>query len=353
MKPKKEDPITPDIRALIQKLSQNCVDPALFEEILTTLFLMADEHKDRGDYKLINKVLKELRESFQLFKPYREIRKVALFGSARVIESDPNYELAQSLAKGLVENGFQVITGGGGGIMEAANRGADAGGRGSDASRGSGASTSFGLNIKLPHEQMANPFIRDSANLMEFKYFFTRKLVFIKESHATVLLPGGFGTLDEGFENITLFQTGKCMPRPIVLLDHEEDDYWDRWLVLLDSLLIEKGFASTDDRLLIKRARSAQEALDHIKLFYRVFHSMRYVRGKTVLRLNTVLSAKLLEKLNDEFQDILVKGKIEPTEPLKDELKNQEFPHLPRIFLHFDKKSFGRLNQLITRINQS
>jgi uncharacterized protein (TIGR00730 family) len=335
----KNDSIAPDIRALIRKLSQNCVDEALFEEILTTLLLMADEHKDRGDYKLINKALKELRASFKIFKPYKEIRKVALFGSARVVESDRNYELAQTLAKSLVENGFMIISGAGGGIMEAANRGA-------------GANNSFGLNIKLPHEQAANSFIRGSANLIEFKYFFTRKLVFIKESHATVLLPGGFGTIDEGFENLTLFQTGKCMPRPIVLLDHEEDDYWDRWLDLLDSLLLENGFASTEDRLLIKRARNAEEALNHIKSFYRVFHSLRYVREKTVLRLNTPISAELLEKLNGEFQDILLKGKIEPTGPLNDELKNQEYPTLPRISFYFDKKSFGRLNLLITRINQ-
>ncbi len=340
MNSNKKDPIAPDTRALIRKLSQNCVDEALFGEILATLLLMADEHKDRGDYKLIDKALKELRTSFQIFKPHREIRKVALFGSARVVESDRNYELAQTLAKGLVENGFMIISGAGGGIMEAANRGA-------------GDDNSFGLNIKLPHEQSANPFIRDSANLMEFKYFFTRKLVFIKESHATVLLPGGFGTIDEGFENLTLFQTGKCMPRPIVLLDHEEDDYWDRWLDLLDALLLQNGFASTEDRLLIKRARTAEEALNHIKSFYRVFHSLRYVREKTVLRLNIPLSSELLEKLNGEFQDILLKGKIEATEPLKEELKNQEYPTLPRISLYFDKKSFGRLNLLINRINQS
>lgn len=340
MNSNKKDSIEPEIQALIRKLSQNCVDEALFGEILTTLLLMAEEHKDRGDYKLIDKTLKELRASFKIFKPYREIRKVALFGSARVNKSDRNYELARTLAKDLVENGYMIISGAGGGIMEAANYGA-------------GADKSFGLNIKLPHEQEANSFIRDSTNLMEFKYFFTRKLVFIKETHATVLLPGGFGTFDEGFENLTLFQTGKCMPRPIILLDHEDDDYWDRWLDLLDSLLLENGFASTADRLLIKRARSAEEALNHINSFYRVFHSLRYVREKTVLRLNTSLSLELLEKLNNEFQDILLKGKIESTGPLKEELKNQEYPTLPRISLHFDKKSFGRLNLLITRINQS
>jgi len=336
----KNNQITPETRELINKLSQECVDKALFKEILTTLLLMANEHEDRGDYKLINKALKELRTSFQVFKPYREIRKVALFGSARIEESDLNYELAKNLSKDLVQNGFLIISGAGGGVMQAANEGA-------------GQNKSFGLNIKLPHEQVANSFIRDSPNLIEFTYFFTRKLVFIKESHATVLLPGGFGTLDEGFENITLFQTGKCMPRPIVLLDHKEDNYWDEWLGMLDSLLIKNGYCSTQDELLIKRARTAEEALDHIKSFYRVFHSLRYVKEKTVLRLNTSPSPELLVELNHEFQDILFKGKIEATGPLKEELSHQEYPHLPRITFHFDKKSFGRLNLLISKINQS
>ncbi|MBC8282591.1 MAG: TIGR00730 family Rossman fold protein [Nitrospinae bacterium] len=340
MSPDKNNQIPPEIRELISKLSPDCVDKTLFEEILTTLLLMANEHKDRGDYKLIDKTLKELRASFILFKPFRETRKVAIFGSARIKESDRNYELTKNLAKILVENNFLIISGAGGGVMQAANEGA-------------GEGNSFGLNIKLPHEQAANPFIRDSPHLLEFKYFFTRKLVFIKESHATVLLPGGFGTLDEGFENITLFQTGKCMPRPIVLLDHEEDDFWDGWLHLLDTLLIEKGYCSNHDELLIKRARNAEEALDHVKSFYRVFHSLRYVRGKTILRLNTPLSAKFLAQLNHEFQDILIKGKIESTGPLKEELKQKEYLDLPRISLHFDKKSFGRLNLLITQINQS
>ncbi len=335
-----DDPIDPKIKDLINKLSDGCIDKALFKEILTTLVLMSNEHKDIGDYKLINKTLKELRASFNLFKPYREIHKVAIFGSARLEKADPNYVLARDLSKALVQNGFLIISGAGGGVMEAANEGA-------------GEGKSFGLNIKLPHEQAANPFIRDSPNLLEFKYFFTRKLVFIKESHATVLLPGGFGTLDEGFENITLFQTGKCMPRPIVLLDHKDDDYWDKWLHCLDSLLIKNGYCSMQDSHLIKRARNAEDAMNHIKSFYRVFHSLRYVREKTVLRLNSSLSAECLADLNNDFQDILLKGKIESSGPLREELRNKEYLNLPRVILHFDKKSFGRLNLLITRINQS
>ncbi len=336
----KENQIAPETRELISKLSRNCTDRDLLEKILTTLMLISNEHKDRGDYKLIDKALKELRASFNVFNPFREIRKVAIFGSARIDESDRNYELTKNLAEMLVKNDFLIISGAGGGVMQAANEGA-------------GTNNSFGLNIKLPHEQVANPFIRDSPNLIEFKYFFTRKLVFIKESHATVLLPGGFGTLDEGFENITLFQTGKSMPRPIVLLDHKEDDYWDEWLRLLDSLLIKNGYCSTNDSLLLKRARTSEEALNHIKSFYRVFHSLRYFGGKTILRLNTPISAKLLIKLNHEFEDILLKGKIETTSPSKEELKNQEHLNLPRLSFYFDKKSFGRLNLLIPRINQS
>jgi predicted Rossmann-fold nucleotide-binding protein len=217
---------------------------------------------------------------------------------------------------------------------------------------GAGAENSFGLNINLPHEQEASSYIRDSTHLMEVKYFFTRKLVFIKESHATLLLPGGFGTIDQGFENLTPYsKRGSVCPGPLSYSTIRRMN-WDRWLDLLDSLLLENGFTSTEDRLLIKRTRNAEEALNHIKSFYSVFHSLRYVREKTILRLNTPLSPDFLEKLNEEFKDILFKGKIESTGPLKEELKNHEYPKLPRISLHFDKKSFGRLNLLIARINQ-
>ena len=188
---------------------------------------------------------------------------------------------------------------------------------------------------------------------MTFKYFFTRKLIFIKESHATVLLPGGFGTLDEGMECLTLFQTGKSLPRPIILLEPKNGTYWDHFLNLIETTLIPQGYISVDDRKLIQVCHSAEETTNLIDHFYQVYHSLRYVRHLTVLRLNHEVSAERLRELNQEFKDILVDGEITPSGPLKDELKKNEYPLLPRLIFHFNKRDFGRLNELILHLNNS
>jgi uncharacterized protein (TIGR00730 family) len=333
----------PRMEALILELSKLMspnANPAMFEEIFTDIALIGNEHKDVGDHKLIHKALSELRKALKMFLPHRDKRKVAIFGSSRVSNSHPNYKLALELAQGLAHQNYQVITGAGGGIMAAANQGA-------------GRENSFGLNIKLPMEQSANSFIENDPHLLEFKYFFTRKLVFIKESSATVLLPGGFGTLDEGFESLTLFQTGKCMPRPIILLDHKEDSYWDRWMDFISSMIVEQGFANKSDISLVYRAHSAQQAIDHIISYYKVFHSLRYIGDLTVLRLTKTLPSDLVKDLNAEFQDIIVKGTLHSTPPHKQEIQNKEFIELPRLSLYFDKVGYGRLNQLILAINEA
>ena len=188
---------------------------------------------------------------------------------------------------------------------------------------------------------------------MQCKYFFTRKLIFIKESDATVLLPGGFGTQDEGFENLTLFQTGKTLPRPIVLLEPEEGHYWDTWLEFVDSVLIKQGFISPQDRMLLQVAHSAKEASKIILDFFRVYHSLRYVRGLTVLRFTKEIPGDLIKQLNSDFADILESGKIEASAPLEDEMKNREHLDLPRLVFKFDHRSFGRLNEMIHTINES
>ena len=333
----------PRIEALIREISQLMepnAKPEMFEEIFTDLALIGRDHQDAGDHKLIHKALAELHTALKLFFKNRDKRKVAIFGSGRISNSHPNYKLAFELAQGLVRQNYQVISGAGGGIMAAVNHGA-------------GPGNSYGLNIKLPMEQSANPFIENDPHLLEFKYFFTRKLVFIKESSATVLLPGGFGTLDEGFENLTLFQTGKCMPRPIILLDNKNDNYWDRWMEFISSMLIEQGFAKKSDLSLVYRARSPQQAIDHILNYYKVFHSLRYINDLTLLRLTKQLPPEVVKKLNAEFQDIIVEGLLKSTPPHEQELKNKEYLTLPRLSLHFDKKGYGRLNQLIEAINQS
>jgi len=331
------------IDRLIDELAGVCATKdcgEMFRQILTTATKLGLEHADLGDFKLINTAMKELRHAFRVFVPYRNVRKVMVFGSARCKETDPDYLLTLDLAEKLVALGFMMISGAGGGIMEAANRGA-------------GKGNSFGINIKLPAEQEANPYIAGDPKLMSFKYFFTRKLIFIKESDATVLLPGGFGTLDEGFENLTLFQTGKALPRPIVLLETEGGTYWKTWLNFVDSVLIKRGFIAPDDRKLLHVTHCAEEASRYIADFYRVYHSLRYVRGQTVLRFTKEIPPALVRQLNSEFKDILTDGSIETSPPLEDEQTNKELLDLPRLVFHFNQMNFGRLNEMIHTINRS
>lgn len=333
----------PEIDRMIDDLADRCASGdcrEIFRQIFTTVTKLGLEHDDLGDFKLVNTTLKELRHSFRVFSPYRTRRKVMVFGSARTQENGPDYILAQEVSRQLVQQGYMMISGAGPGIMEAVNRGA-------------GKEHSFGVNIKLPFEQSANPYIIDDPKLMQCKYFFTRKLIFAKESDATILLPGGFGTLDEGFEMLTLFQTGKTLPRPIVLLEDSKGDYWKTWLDFLDSVLIERGFVSQEDRKLLQVAHSPQEAAKYVTDFFRVYHSLRYVRGLTVLRFTREIPEKFINQLNADFKDILSKGNIRASAPLKEELENREHLNLPRLVLDFNHRSFGRLNEMIYLINRS
>ncbi len=333
----------PKIDLILEELGELCTEKDCrrsFQEILATIIKLGINHKDPGDFKLINSALKELRQAFKIYHPYRKNLKIAVFGSSRLAESTAIYQLAESLGKCLADRGYMIITGAGGGVMEAANKGA-------------GKDNSFGLNIKLPFEQDANKYIRDDPKLMTFKYFFTRKLIFIKESQATVLFPGGFGTLDEGMECLTLFQTGKCLPRPIILLEPIGGTYWDHFLHMINTSLIPEGYISNDDRKLIQVSHSAEETVGIIDHFYRVYHSLRYVRKLTVLRLHHEITVDQLAELNREFKDIVVEGEITASGPLKDELKNNEYPLLPRLVFNFNKRDFGRLNELILHLNNT
>lgn len=333
----------PKAEKMIQDLVDFCGNdaaPDLIKEILTTVVKMGLEHKDRGDFKLTNNTLKELRHAFRVFLPYREKRKVVIFGSARTPESDPSYRMAQDTAQALVDKGHMIITGAGGGVMEAANRGA-------------GRENSFGINIKLPKEQRANLHIEGDSKLMQFKYFFTRKLMFIKESDATILFPGGFGTLDEGFENLTLFQTGKCMPRPILLAEPENGTYWESFVRQFEEELLSRGYISSIDMNLFHIVHSAEEAVQHIENYYRYYHSLRYVNEFTVLRFTRALTPAVLDYLNHEFQDILCTGDFQASDALEAEKAHNEFPDLPRLVFQFNKQDFGRLNEMILWINRN
>lgn len=333
----------PRIDQMILELSKTCVTPecqVLIKEMITTLMKFSQEHSDVGDFKLINTSLKELRHGLRTFYPYRHKLKAVIFGSARTGEKDPCYQMTQNLSAELSRNGIMVISGAGGGIMEAANRGA-------------GPENSFGINIKLPFEQQPNPYIRGNQKLMSLKYFFTRKLMFIKESNATILFPGGFGTLDEGFENMTLLQTGKSLPRPIVLAEPENGVFWENWLHHIKTDLLGNGYINEDDLKLFYISRSVGQSVKYILDFFRVYHSLRYVKELTVLRFTREIPKTLIDRLNAEFKDIIRDGAIQSSPPLQEELLKNDFPDLPRLVFNFNKRDFGRLMDLIRYINSA
>jgi uncharacterized protein (TIGR00730 family) len=311
----------------------------LLREILTTCVKLGMESGDTGDLKLINNCLKELRYSFKIFSPYRNVKKAIIFGSARSGKDSAEYRMAEEFAEKITKKGYMVVTGGGPGVMEAGNKGSVQG-------------KDFALNIRLPFEQKPNPYLDEKERLINFKYFFTRKLIFIKETDATALFPGGFGTNDEGFEALTLLQTGKSRPRPVILMEPKDSTYWAGWIRFVEEQLIKNGFIHKHDLNLFQVAHSADEAVQHIEDFYKVYHSLRYVAGLTVLRLNKPLSLKALNSTNRDFKDILTEGRIEPSSALKEELENGEYPNLPRIVMKFNRRDYGRLFELIRVINE-
>jgi len=310
----------------------------LVHEILTTAVKLGLESKDLGDLKLVNNTLKELRYSFKIFSPYRHIKKVIIFGSARSKKTSAEYEMAEGFSRKLTEKGYMVVTGGGPGIMEAGNKGAKAG-------------KEFALNIRLPFEQKPNPFIYEKDKIINFKYFFTRKLVFVKETDATALFPGGFGTHDEGFEMLTLVQTGKSKPRPIVLMEPKGSTYWTAWSRFVNRELLKNGFIDKEDLNLFRIVTSVDEAIKYIEDFYRVYHSIRYVSGLAVLRLNRNISDGTLHLLNQKFKDILTGGEIRLAGPTKKEIQEGEYPDLPRLVMNFNMHCYGRLCEMIHVIN--
>ncbi len=308
------------------------------ERSLSTIVQMAGEDLDRLDWKIIAASLRDMEKAFSLFYPYRHVRKIVIFGSARVSPESAEYLMARDFARAIAQQGFMVITGGGGGIMQAGNEGATA-------------ERSFGLNIQLPFEQGSNSFIAGDRKLLNFKYFFTRKLFFLRESDALALFPGGFGTLDEAFECLTLTQTGKFGPAPLVLIDRPGGDYWHDWNTFVQKQLRGRGLISADDRSLYTITDDVNVACEAIASFYLVYHSCRYVGGKLVIRLKTELSDDNVDRLNTEFSDILVEGKIEKSKALPIEAGDETFD-LPRLVLHFNQRHSGRLYQLIALINQ-
>lgn len=332
----------PEIDGLISQLvskTNSAHTQHLLREILTTSIKLGKESTDSGDLKLVNNTLKELRYSFKIFSPYRGVKKVIIFGSARSKTDSAEYRLAEEFSRKISAKGYMVVTGGGPGVMEAGNKGA---GKGKD----------FALNIRLPFEQKPNPYIDEKEKLINFKYFFTRKLIFVKETDATALFPGGFGTLDEGFEMITLMQTGKSRPRPIVLMEPPGSTYWANLLDFVKKQLVKKGFIKKEDLQLFRVTKNADQAIRFIEDFYRVYHSIRYVLGTAVLRLNREISDRTLRLINREFKDILASGQILRCLPTDKEVQEKEFLDLPRLAMNFNLRDYGRLCQLIEVINR-
>lgn len=312
----------------------------LLEMMARTLKKLDHDGTTRGDLKILSRTLKELRFAFKVFQPYRRRRKVTVFGSARTQPDQPAYQQAVEFSRAMAREGWMTITGAGGGIMEAGHVGA-------------GKDLSMGLNIQLPFEQSANHVIEGDPKLVTMKYFFTRKLMFLKESSAVVSLAGGFGTLDETAETLTLLQTGKQTMIPVVLLDAPGDDYWQHFGEFVTKTLKHDGMISDDDVHLYKITDSVEEAIEETLRFYRVYHSMRYVGDTLVLRINQSIDAEHLDAFNDRFADILVEGKIEQVAALPEESNEPELSEMPRIKLRFDRKHLSRLRLLIDAINDT
>jgi len=323
----------------IFKSDGHSLETILRREIILNFLKLTDDDLDTLDLKVINRSFRELRYAFKVFKPYRHIRKVSIFGSARTPEDNPYYKMAVSFARLLAEHHYMVITGAADGIMKAGNEGA-------------GADKSFGVNIHLPFEQGANEYILEDPKLVTFKYFFTRKLIFVMESHAIALFPGGFGTHDEGFETLTLLQTEKAPPRPFLLLELPGETYWERWDKFVKEQLLHRGLISPEDISLYKIVHSPEKAVEEINTFYSTFHSFRQVGDKRVIRLEKELSAAAIEQLNEQFGDIVTSGKIEPSYALPEEANEPELLNKPRIVFPYDHKSAGRLKQMIDQINK-
>ncbi|MUL36051.1 LOG family protein [Gloeocapsopsis dulcis] len=331
------DSLQSDLADLIEKLP-DLKHRQLIQYALATIINLANSDIDRLDWKILSASLADMERGFKIFYPYRHVRKVTIFGSARTAPETPEYRMAAEFARCVAQLGFMVMTGGGGGIMQAGNEGA-------------GQENSFGLNIQLPFEQEANPVIEGDPKLIHFKYFFTRKLFLLRESDAIALFPGGFGTQDEAFECMTLSQTGKFGPVPVVLIDRPGGDYWRAWSEYIDQHLRQQGLISPEDDSLYTITDNLEVACDAITRFYRVYHSSRYVGDKLVIRLKTDIADADVELLNDNFNDILVKGKIEKSQALPQEAQD-ETVDLPRLVLYFNQRDLGRLYQMIATINQ-
>jgi uncharacterized protein (TIGR00730 family) len=331
-------PVDTAIDQLIE-LSADIHKPDYVREMILAALKAGQEVEASADLKLMNSTLKEMRFTSKVFGPYRNIKKVTVFGSARTGPEEPIYGMAKDFGRKLADAGYMVITGGGGGIMQATNEGA-------------GSEHSFGVNIRLPFEQHPNPVLEGNPRLITYKYFFNRKVAFLKEADAVALFPGGFGTLDEAMETLTLVQTGKRNPLPLVLVDDPICPYWTVFIKFLESEMLTRNLIGRSDFSLFERVDSVDAAVAKIARFYRRYHSLRYVNGQLVIRLLSQLNAGAVQQLKAEFHDILSpQGTMTTSGALPIEQEDGDFVDLPRLLVDFNRHDFGRLRVLIDRIN--
>ena len=332
-----EPPFDARVRELVRDWGAE-KSPELIEEMIATALQMARDQMGVADLKLINRSLKDLRYAAKVFAPFQKFRKVAVFGSARIPPGEPEAKVAEDFARRMVAQKYMVITGAGDGIMGAAQLGASR-------------EHSFGLNIRLPFEQRPNAVIDGDPKLINFNYFFTRKLNFVKETHAFALFPGGFGTHDETFEVLTLMQTGKARIIPVVMLDRPEGIYWESWMKFLNDHLLKNGFISPEDFAFFRIVHDVDEAVAEIMRFYKVYHSARWVGEEYVMRLCRRLPDEVIVDLNEKFSDILRSGKIVQGTALRQEKNEPESWELPRLIFTPYRRNFARFRQLIDAIN--
>ena len=315
-------------------------EEGLAQEMIETALKLLRDGSSLGDLKLVNSSMRELRYAFKVFRPWRGTRKVTTFGSARLRPDSPPYRTAKEFSRRIADHGFMVITGAGEGIMGACQEGA-------------GRERSFGANIRLPFEQDPNPHIIGDPKLMTFRHFFTRKLMFVKEADAVVLFPGGFGTLDECFETLTLVQTGKSRPIPIVFVDSPRGTYWRSWMRYVRGQLLRARLISEDDMSLFSITDDVQRAVDEVVRFYTVYHSSRFVRDRFVIRLTRPLDPDLVAELSRDFADVVGPKGLTVREGFAAERRQEpELDTLPRLVCHLEHGRAGRLRQLIDRINR-
>jgi uncharacterized protein (TIGR00730 family) len=341
MEKRDKPPTEPDLKRRIEELiacKGGGHNADLVADVVENALKLLHDVEDRGDVRVIQTALRELRYAFKLFAPYAHTRKVTIFGSARTQPSKTEYKQAVEFARKITAAGFMVITGAGPGIMQAGHEGA-------------GPEKSFGANIRLPWEQAANPIIQHDKKLITFKYFFTRKLIFLRHADAIALFPGGFGTMDEGYEAVTLMQTGKSRLMPLVLIDRPGGTYWKTWDKNIREHLLRNQLIDEHDLHLYQITDDTDQAVKWITRFYRNYHSMRFVKDLLVIRLNHAPSRSAIDALNEDFSDIVAGEKIHAIEATPEEQEDADAADLPRIALGFNRRDYGRLRQMLDVLN--